>query len=132
MGIRTGSRGSALPVVLFLPLSPVPFHVAHGVLLLDPAELLSSPFLAGSLFFSFLPLDSLQSGLGSLLFFFAGCQIESHVTQCKLGGRDYGPLRWPGGGLQVGTSRALVIQLHRACWRRTRIDTSVSLCLPML
>ena len=65
----------------------------------DPTELLPFPFLVGSLFFLFLPLYSLQSGSGSLLLFFASCQLESHVTHCELGGRDYGPLGWPGGSL---------------------------------
>ena len=130
-GVRTGSGGSALPLILFLSWSPFPLHAAHGIMPLDPTELLAFLFLAGSLFFSFLPLYSLQSGSGSLLFFFASCQLETHVTRCHLRWRDYGPLRWPGGSLQVGNRRALVVQVHRDCWGKSGLDTSACPSFPL-
>ena len=130
--IRTGSQGSVLPVILFLSPSPFPLHTAHGVMPPDPMELLPFPFLAGSLFFSFLPSYLLQGGSGSLLLFFVSCQLESHVTQCILGGRNSGSPGWPGGSLRVGNHRALAVQLHHDHWGKTGLDTSACLSSPLL
>ena len=126
--VRTGSRGSVLPVILSLLLSPFPLQTSHGITPSDPVELLPLPFLVGGFFFSFLPTYLLQGGSGSLLFFFASCHLELHVTLGQLRGRDYGSLGWPGGGLRVGNCRALVVQLHRDRWGMTGLSTSA--CLP--
>ena len=130
--VRTGSRGSALPVILFLSPSSFPLQTVHGIMLPDPAELLPLPFLVGSLFFSFLPPYLLQGGSGSLLLFFASCHLESHVALGQLRGRDYGSSGWPGGGLQVGNHRALAVQLHHDHWGKTGLSTSACLSSTLL
>ena len=125
--VRTGSQGSALPVILSCHRAPSPLHTVHGIMLPDPAELLPFLFLVSGLFFSFLPPYSLQGGLGSLLLFFVSCHFESHVTQCQLRGRDYSSPGWPGGSLRVGNHRALVVQLHHDHWGK--IGLGMSACL---
>ena len=130
--VRTGSQGSVLPVILFLLPSPFPLHTAHGIMLPDPMELLPFLFLVGGLLFSFLPLYLIQGGSGILLLFLPSCHLESHITWCKLGGRDYGSLGWLGGGLRVGNHRALVVQLHHDCWGKAELDTSACLSFPLL
>ena len=98
IGSGQAPKARRSPVILFLSLSPLPSpYCAWHHALPDPTELLPFPFLVGSLLFSFLPLYSLQGGSGSLLLFFVSCQLESHITQCKLGGRDYSSPGWPGG-----------------------------------
>ena len=130
--VRTGSQGSALPVILFLSLSSLSLHTVHGIALSDPTELLPFPFPVGSFFFIFLPLYSLQGGLGSLFLFLMSCQLDSHITHGKLGGRDYSSLGWPGGGLQICNHGALVVQLHCDHWGMSGLDTGACLSFPLL
>ena len=72
-GVRAGSQGLALLVVLFLLPGPFPLHTTHDAMLSGSTELLLFTFLVGSILFSFLPSYLLQSGSGSLLFLF--CEL---------------------------------------------------------
>ena len=130
--VRTGSRGSVLPVILFLPSSSFCLYTAHGVTPLDPMELLPFPFLVGGLLFTFLPPYSIQGGSGSLLLFLMSCYLELHIACGKLGGRDYSSLGWPGGGLRICNRGALVVQLHCDRWGKTGLNTSACLSSPLL
>ena len=130
--VRTGSQGSVLPVIFFLPLSSFSLHTAHGIMPSDPMELLPFLFLAGSFLFMFLPSYLLQGGSGSLLLFLMSCQLESHIAHRKLRGRDYSSPGWPGGGLQICNHGALVVQLHCDHWGMSGLDMSACVSFPLL
>ena len=116
-------------VVLFLLLSSFPLQPMPGITLLDPAELLLFPFLLGGLFLSFLSPYLFKGGSGSL--FFVGCHLDLYIALYQFRGRDNGPPGWLGGGLQVGNCRALVVQLHRDGWGKTRLSMGACLSFPL-